>query len=139
MLTVSDDVCVGCWQRPVASSAAAAKATGWLSCELASLLLKQSRPAPTTKLRVQEADPGADAVSRLQGMAEELAVLAARARPPPPGPPGSRPMTFEEKRRLSIAIGEAPPKVLGEVMLVCSQDPAIGAVSPCASRVLTLL
>ena len=37
-------------------------------------------------------------------------------------------MTFEEKRRLSIAIGEAPPKLLGEVMLACSQDPAVNLV-----------
>ena len=78
------------------------------------------------------ADRGSDLVTRLHSMNAELQRLAALARPSPPGPPGERPMTFEEKRRLSMQIGEAHPRVLGEVMLVCSQDPSVAQV-PCSS------
>ena len=67
-------------------------------------------------------------VTRLKTLNAELQRLAAVARPNPPGPPGERPMTFEEKRRLSMQIGEAHPKILGEVMLVCSQDPSVAQV-----------
>ena len=76
----------------------------------------------------QEDEGGADIVTRLKTLNAELQRLAAVARPTPPGPPGERPMTFEEKRRLSMQIGEAHPKVLGEVMLVCSQDPSVAQV-----------
>ena len=78
---------------------------------------------------MQETEGGGDNLSKLRQMEAELKVLAAAARPPPPGPPGSRPMTFEEKRRLSISVGEAPSKVLGEVMLLIGQDPNITVVS----------
>ena len=61
-------------------------------------------------------------------MTQELARLTALARPPPPGPPGERPMTFEEKRRLSIQIGESSPGLLQRIMRIISSDPKVGQV-----------
>ena len=38
-------------------------------------------------------------------------------------PPGDRPMTFEEKRKLSIAIGRLPGDSLYRVLQIVGEDP----------------
>ena len=40
-------------------------------------------------------------------------------------------MTFEEKRRLSIAIGESSPALLQRLMKIVALDPKVGQVRLC--------
>lgn len=76
----------------------------------------------------EAADGSPELLQQLGDTQRELARLSALARPPPPGPPGERPMTFEEKRRLSIQIGESGPGLLQRIMRIVQSDPKVNKV-----------
>ena len=79
-------------------------------------------------LHVQSLATGGELPARMREVDAELRALHAQAERQggsgAPGPPGSRTMTFEEKRRLSMNLGNLPADKLGRVVEIISEASA---------------